>query len=132
MSHTPRLRPLLGLAVVVPLACGPVVRVVPLGAAPAPARAGDAPVRVFATALPRCAFAEIATMTVEGGGGNGTRLLEAARTRTRALGGDAIVGLLQGVKPRQPGNDVLASLLTTESTVLSGTIVRFTDPACTE
>jgi len=116
-------------------ACGPAVSsgsFEPNGSQPRPK---DAPVRIYQAAKPDCAFEEIGMVR----GSPRTRfdsldeIFDAMRSRARAMGGDAIVGLsIQ--EPRGEtvivNNGPVPVASTSGSTTYSGTVVRFTDPRC--
>jgi hypothetical protein len=116
-------------------ACGPAVSSGSYGPEQPQPRAGDAPVRIYQAARPNCAFEEIGMVR----GSPRTRfdsldeIFDAMRSRARAMGGDAIVGL--SIQERRGETVVVANgpmpvASTTGSTTYSGTVVRFVDPSC--
>lgn len=56
-------------------------------------------------------------------------VLEAIRKRVREMGGDAVLGVTQGQQLR--GGVVTGNVVSVRSRpTLSGTVIRFRDPAC--
>jgi hypothetical protein len=92
-------------------------------------------VRIYQAARPNCEFQEIGIVR----GQPRTRfdsldeIFDAMRSRARAMGGDAIVGLTIQ-EPRGETVVVASGLVPVVSssgvTTYSGTVVRFADPSC--
>ncbi|MBB4637403.1 hypothetical protein [Longimicrobium terrae] len=108
-------------------ACTPTVESASFAAGMAP-RPADAPIVIYQQNRPTCAFTEVGWVS-------GTKTLSATtpdevlaamRERARAMGGDAIVGLVSGGESLTVGNEVVQS-----SALFKGTVVRFNDPGCT-
>jgi hypothetical protein len=92
-------------------------------------------VRIYQAARPDCAFEEIGMVR----GSPHTRfdsldeIFDAMRSRARAMGGDAIVGL--SIQEQRGETVVVANgsvpvASSSGSTTYSGTVVRFADPSC--
>lgn len=126
------LAPWLGLLLA---ACGPSVSSGSFGPHGSQPRPKDAPVRIYQSARPNCEFQEIGMVR----GQPRTRfdsvddIFDAMRSRARAMGGDAIVGLTID-EPRGEtvivSNGPVAVATSSGVTTYSGTIVRFADPSC--
>jgi hypothetical protein len=119
------------LAVVMTTACAPQVRSVRFDGAAEP-RPDTHPIRIYSSRVPDCPYEEMGLVRArEAPAAIGTSmeaLLEAMRVRARRMGGDAIVGIAQaGTPDGSPASGVSLNA----SDGLSGTVVRFTDPACT-
>lgn len=108
--------------------------------APDPSSTSVPAVRLYRNTLPRCAFEEVGLVRAQGG--NLTQLADAIRTRASAMGGDAIVGLAQA-EHTTPGQAQIttsipdsgsvtsvAAFSVSQTTMLSGTVVRFVEPSC--
>ena len=116
-------------------ACGPSVSSGSFGPHGSQPRPKDAPVRIYQAARPNCVFQEIGIVR----GQPRTRfdsldeIFDAMRSRARAMGGDAIVGLTIQ-EPR--GETVVVAtgpvpvVSSSGVTTYSGTVVRFADPSC--
>lgn len=94
---------------------GTAARVTPLGPV-YPARPADAPVAIFVTTRPSCEYEEIAVLGVgDNWHADGDDLINRLKEEARRLGGDALVGLHEGMG---------------RSRALSATVVRYSDEAC--
>ncbi len=81
---------------------------------PYPSRPADAPVQLFSAMGPECAYVAIGTVTVERGRPLPSRETTLAMAReARRIGGEAIVAL------------------GSSGSLLTGTVIRFTDSTCT-
>ena len=101
----------------------------------APARPGDAPVRVYQNTRPACPVAEIGWVRAQARSrwDSPDDLLDGMRSRARAMGGDAIIALVASDQPDLvvgAGGSVPVAAVT-HATVFRGTVARFTDPSCT-
>ena len=131
--RTPRSLPLLLLLV----GCGPSVQSAVYAPNAPGSRPDDAPVRIYQSTRPTCAFEEIGLVRVRPR--NSTHSLEdlltAMRKRARAMGGDAIIGLSATETPDGavlvPSPSVSVASISS-SPLYTGTVVHFTDPACAE
>jgi len=115
-------------------ACSPAVSVTRLAPTPAQTRSVDHPIAMFQAQLPRCAFDEVALVSVRPRTfwTKSDALADAMRASARELGGDAVIRVaseqtVEGVTPSADG-----SLDVDHGLVLSGTVVRFRDPSCKE
>jgi len=115
--------------------CGPSVQLTRLSPTKLPSRPQDYPIQIFHENRPSCAFDEVAMVSA-------TRpntlvsmdaVVESLREKAREVGGDAIIGLssearVTGASPSTVDNSVDVE----RKTVLSGTIIRFRSPKCTQ
>ena len=103
---------------------------------PASKHAG-APVRIYQSTRPACAFEEIGLVRVRPRSPTHSLddLLTAMRNRARAMGGDAIIGLSAAETPDGavivPSASVSVASISS-SPLYTGSVVHFTNPACTE
>lgn len=118
-------------------ACGPQIRsayYVP-GHTPAP-RVNASAMRIYEHTRPPCAFEEIGRVTgrPQGPTHSGDRVVNAMRRRAAEMGGDAIIGFSERSESAGstivPVTEFMAVSSESSATVYSGTVVRFTDPAC--
>jgi len=112
----------------------PRVGVTALASTQYPSRSSDHPVTLFQTQLPHCAFEEVALVTVrpQTFWTTSEKLVDLLRTNARRLGGDAVIhfkseSTVEGASPSAGG-----SIEIDHGLLLSGTVIRFRDPACTE
>jgi hypothetical protein len=89
-------------------------------------------IRFYQVERPRCSFKEVGHVTM----GSRffapwSRVVRKAREKAHEMGGDAIVSLRESTRI---SGAVLSKdgISTTETTSLSGTVVRFTEPTCRE
>lgn len=124
------LRPLLALTLTGTLAgCGPAISSARF--TQAPPRPPDHEIRLYATKLPMCAYQEIGiVLGKERAFTSLDDVIAAMRERALELGGDAIVGL--GQTQNVAGGTIIDNTVSIESRDgLAGTVIRFTDEACT-
>ncbi len=97
----------------------------------APPQPADHEILLFAAKLPTCAYDELGLVSVEPsyGGASEQKLLDALKRHARVMGGDAVVRLTHG---RNASDTVIGSTVQFGDswTVLSGTVIRFSDPDC--
>ncbi len=119
---------LLVAAVMVLSDCAPTVTATSL--LPAPPQPADHEILLFSAKVPSCPFDELGLVSVEEGYGGSSdgKLLVALQRQARRMGGDAVVKLTHG----RLSSDVTVagSSFNTTSTLLSGTVIRFTDASC--
>jgi hypothetical protein len=112
--------------------CGPAVDSM-LFLSPAPgARPADHPIALYQEARPECPFLEIGTLSARKRGFwvSMEEVADGLRERARAMGGDAIIGVrMQTERVGDPddGTAVIAS----HDRIVTGTVIRYRDPACT-
>ena len=101
---------------------------------PLPSRPADAPVRMLFSQRPECPYDQIGTVSVERGGPLPSREITLAmQQRARAVGGDAIVGIIRGIE-KSPQEEAPGSPSRAEGRsegTLTGTVIRFRDANCT-
>ena len=118
-------RGLLSLVFVLALgACSPGVRATSfVSFSPRP---DDHPIQVYRSTIPECQFEEVGIVSSrrESSLVSMDKVLEALRSKARELGGDAVIGMVEANEAR---NVILG---VDRDTVLSGTIIRFTDQDC--
>lgn len=87
-------------------------------------------IRLYSTKLPTCPYEEVGLVRSQRGEfGSLDGALEALMRRARQMGGDAVVGLGQGVSVA--GGTAIGDISTVSSQeVLAGTVIRFTDAGC--
>jgi hypothetical protein len=116
--------------------CSPAVSLTKLWPTPLEPRPANYPIRFFREQRPRCAFDELATVSARPTDvwHTNDKVIEVLRLKAREVGGDAIIGFatesqVTGAAPSYSGNGGVAL---NRNVVLSGTIVRFKNPQCTE
>jgi uncharacterized protein YbjQ (UPF0145 family) len=113
--------------------CGAAVRVESTPFVVLPPQPADHPVKTYWTQLPACPCEEIGIVSSEIRR-KSTPIEEAIAAlmqRAREMGGDAVVGLTED--ERTSGAKVRGSRVVVSShRILSGTVVRFREPACRE
>jgi hypothetical protein len=114
------------------LGCSPTVSSIPfLSPAPSP-QAADHPILLFNETRPACPYQEVGSVVVRQGSSDASvdKLVDALRVKAREMGGDAIIGVGQSVE--SGGGTVIGhSVIASNKPVVSGTVVRFSDPSCT-
>jgi hypothetical protein len=125
-------KPLSVLALACFAACSPAVHSV-LFVSPAPApQPADHPIRFYQNTRPDCRFEELGSVTSRKR--NSTismqEVAESIRRRAREMGGDAVIGLTESIDTRG-ATVVNNSVIVNRDPVVAGTVIRFTDPACT-
>lgn len=113
----------------IPLAaCG--ARVSSASFVEAPPKPPGHEIRLYSTRLPTCPYEEIGLVRSQRGQfGSLDGALDALKRRARDMGGDAVVGLGQGVSVA--GGTAIGDVSTVSSQeVLAGTVIRFTDAGC--
>lgn len=101
-------------------------------AQPLASRSSGAPVVLYQTSKPACAYDEVATVRVTSNTLSQTDEQLAARLRTtaRELGGDAVVGVTSGRPADAERRNDDGTLSDDHSHDISGTVVRFRDARC--
>jgi hypothetical protein len=127
--------PLFGF-VLLAAACSlaPAVQVTTLAPSPAAPKPLDYPIALYHEQLPRCAFDEIALVSVRQRSPrtSADALAEEMRVNARKVGGDAVVHVASEAMVRgatRSGNDAVEL---DHAMTLAGTVVRFRDRACKE
>jgi len=112
----------------------PIVRVTTLAPTRYAARPSDHPVAVFQAQLPRCAFEEVALVSVrpQAFWTKSDDLVDLMRSNARRLGGDAVIRFKSESTVEGASPSVNGSIEIDHGLVLSGTVVRFRQPSCTE
>jgi hypothetical protein len=89
-------------------------------------------IRFFESQTPRCDYKEIGHITARGDMfSSWNSVVKKVRSEAHEMGGDAVVSL----RERSQVNGAIVSpheISTTESHSLSGTVIRFVNPACRE
>jgi hypothetical protein len=100
--------------------------------ATSPQRTPASDIRFFDTQRPRCQFRELARITTRGGFlAAWSSVIRKTRERASRMGGDAILSIREST--RISGATVsTGGISTSETTSLSGTVIRFINPACRE
>ena len=98
-----------------------------------PPKPTNYPIRVYRTTLPTCPFEEIGHVSARQRNKLITMdsVMDALRDQAREMGGDAIIGLSEDDQT-QGGVISGGSIILDRDPVLSGTVIRFTDPDCTK
>lgn len=117
-------------------ACAPSVQSATFGPDRLPARAAGSPVQIFQQTRPTCAVQEIGWVSAHPSDrfSSGDDLLDALRARARAMGGDAIVGLVPSDRAHGAvvaGGPNAGAVAISNATGFGGTVVRFADARCT-
>lgn len=131
MSTTARTLSL--LLVLVSVGCGPAVQSVNFISPPLPATPSDYPIRFYGEARPKCAYQEIGSVSSRKRSKlvSMEKVMESLRERAREMGGNAIIGIGEHTETR--GATIVGStVVANNDPVLSGTVIRFDDPACTQ
>ena len=92
-----------------------------------PPKPADSPVEIFQSAAPQCDFREIGIVTARRRTflTSMEKVNDAMRREARKIGGDALVGVYQTRPIHNPG-----AFFPDRDPVLSGVVIRFTDPGC--
>lgn len=116
----------LSLIVILTSACGVAVRATPFSPGQYAARPAEAPVQMFSTKVPECAYEELGLLRAEPRSGftRWQSVVDEFLERVRRMGGDGVI-LRQGVELRASGE---GEVVTEE--VLSGTVIRFERDEC--
>jgi hypothetical protein len=89
-------------------------------------------IRMYASQRPSCAYKEVGLVTAKGGmfasWGN---VVRKARELAHEMGGDAIVGVNEQTRISHTAEPD-GGLSTSESTSITGVVIRFTNPTCRE
>ena len=113
-------------------ACGPAIRSMTFLSPPPAPKPPSHPITFFQEARPECPYEEVGTVSARKRSGlvSMDEVAEGLRHRAREMGGDAIIGLSERVETR--GASVVGrSVVANNDPVVSGTVVRFRDAACT-
>lgn len=124
-----RLRGPAALLSVVLASCSPAVRATSF--VRLPPQAPDHPIRIYRSMKPECPVEEIGLVSSRQRNKliSMDAVLEALRKRAREMGGDAVVDLAE-TNEAQGAVATGRSVAVDRDPVLSGTVVRFTDPDC--
>lgn len=112
--------------------CSPTVSTILFLSPPPSPQAADHPILVFNETRPECPYQEVGSLLVRQGDSDASvdKLVALLRVKAREMGGDAIVGITQGVE--NGGGTVIGhSVIAHNDPLVSGTVIRFRDSACT-
>lgn len=110
-------------------ACGPTIKSARFTSAPA--RPDTTEIELYSAKLPECPFDELGIVSgkSEFFWNSMEDILDGMKSRARAMGGDAIVGV-GSAEVVNGGTSYGNSVSISTSAGLSGTVVRFSDPDC--
>lgn len=118
------------LTAVVCAGCAPSVDSVMFLSPPPAPRSASHPIQLYQGTQPECPFQEVGTVMVKKDMSTMERMTESLRRRAREMGGDAVIKVSQGTV--NGGGVIVGSAVVADNNpVVTGTVVRFKDPACT-
>ena len=132
MPRTPALA-LTGFALVA-AGCAAVAQSTRLASTPAEPRPATAPVAVFSSQQPKCAYDEVALVSVKPMTKltSSEKLIDALRDRARKEGADALINVKLDTPVNGASLNYAGSVDVERTRVLTGTAIRFRDPNCAQ
>lgn len=130
---TPTRRALILLVAAATFGCGPAVNSMSFISPALPPTPSDYPIRFYGQSHPKCPFEEVGSVSARRKSKltSMDKVMDGLRDRARKMGGEAVIGIGEKTETRGAiftGPTIVAN----RDEVVSGTVIRFTDPACTQ